>query len=434
MTTPKEYTKEVEEAVKELREEIIEISRSIHQNPELGLSEYRARDLLVSKITAFGFHVTTPVAGLETAFLARCDGEKPGPVIAFLAEYDALPGLGHACGHNVIAASSFGAAAALREIVQETGGSILLVGTPDEEAVSENSKGGKVVMAGKGVFDDIDAALMMHPTGGPHAVWRYSFPLKDFTVSFSGKPAHYTKPEEGINALESLLLFINMANALKRSWDPDILLAYTITDGGGPSAITVPEHAKAHFTLKTFNQPTLDSTFRSLETCLESVSKLTHAKGAIEALDEYQSTIPNLHLCASLYRNMKALGCDVENPVDSQRILERMRNPGISTDFGDVSRLLPAIHGYCSLGPSSLVAHTPDFAEAAGGRPGNKAAVLSAKVMALTALDLLADPFFAQAVRDEFAQYAKENFLRVPGLPPDYPPFPKDMQEIYAPS
>jgi len=416
-----------------LREGILEISRRLHQHPELGLEEYHARDLLVSRIEALGFEVTTPVAGLDTGFTARCAAGKPGPVIAFLAEYDALPDLGHACGHNVIAAGSFGAAAALREIVQETGGTILLVGTPDEEAFSERSKGGKVVMARAGVFDNVDAALMMHPTGGPHAVWRYTFPLKDFTVHFEGKPAHYTRPEEGINALEGLLLFLQTANALRRTWRPDVLFAYTITDGGGPSAITVPRSAEAHLTLKTFESNTLETVFQSLQACVKSVSELTGAQGTIRVLDAYQSTIPNLHLCESLYRNLRSLGTDVENPIQGRRNLARMRYPGISTDFGDVSWLVPAIHGYCSLGPQALVAHTPAFAEAAGGPPGDEAALLSARALALTALDLLADPAFSRAVQGEFAQYAEQTFLRVPGLPPDYLPFPKDIQEAFGP-
>lgn len=431
MPVSESYTRKVLQAVDALREGILEISRSLHQHPELGLEEYRARDLLVERITELGFEVTTPVAGLDTGFTARYASAKAGPVIAFLAEYDALPELGHACGHNVIAAGSFGAAAALREIVQETGGTILLVGTPDEEAFSDRSKGGKVVMTQAGVFDNVDAALMMHPTGGPHAVWRYTFPLKDFTVHFAGKPAHYTRPEEGINALESLLLFLQTANALRRTWRPDTLFAYTITDGGGPSAITVPRSAEAHLTLKTFEADTLETVFQSLEACVESISSLTGAQGSIQVLDAYKSTIPNLHLCASLYRNLQSLGGDVESPIQGRRNLERMRYPGISTDFGDVSWLVPAIHGYCSLGPPDLVAHTPAFAEAAGGPPGDEAALLSARALALTGLDLLADRTFAQAVQDEFALYAEEHFLRVPGLPPAYLPFPEEWGRWY---
>ncbi len=421
---------QVHQAVDALRTDIVEISRSLHRNPELGLSEHHAHRLLTSRIEALGFEVTTPVAGLDTGFVARY-GDR-GPVIALLAEYDALPDLGHACGHNVIAAASFGAAAALRDTVRESGGTVLLVGTPDEEAVSERSKGGKVVMARAGVFDAVDAALMMHPTGGPNAVWRYTFPLKDFIVHFTGKPAHYTRPEEGINALEALLLFLNTADALRRTWPPDVLLAYTITDGGGPSAITVPRSAAAHLTLKTFDAATLETVFVRLEACLEDVSGLTGARGTMQVLDAYQSTVPNLHLCRRLHHHLRALGGDVENPLASQRRLERMRYPGISTDFGDVSRSAPAVHGYCSLGPPSLVAHTSAFAEAAGGLPGDEAALLSARALALTGRDLITDPPLAQAVRHEFEGYARDGFRHIPGLPPDYPPFPSDLEQALA--
>ncbi|MCF8061679.1 MAG: amidohydrolase [Deltaproteobacteria bacterium] len=432
MNTPEAYKRAVQEEIEVLRGDLIEISRTIHRHPELGLEEHRARDLLVSKIRKLDFEVSLQVAGLDTGFAARYRSGRPGPTIAFLAEYDALPELGHACGHNVIAASSFGAAAALRRIVSQTGGTILLIGTPDEEAISDRSKGGKVVMARAGVFEGVDAALMMHPTGGPHAAWRYTFPLKDFTARFVGKPAHYTRPEEGINALESLLLFLNTANALKRSWRPDVLFAYTVTDGGGPSAITVPKTAEAHLTLKAFHSAYLERLFESVEACLQGVADLTGAKGTIRVLDEYRNTIPNLHLTLSLHRNLLSLGGETEDPVQSRRNLERMRYPGISTDFGDVSWVVPAIHGYCSLGPSSLIAHTPEFAAAAGGESGDRAVLLSAKALALTGLDLLADPSFAAAVRDEFTGYAEGDFQRVPGLPPDFDPFPEEMQKAFA--
>lgn len=197
-------------------------------------------------------------------------------------------------------------------------------------------------MSQAGVFDDLDAALMMHPWGGRNGVWGYAFPLKDLTVRFEGKPAHYTEPEKGINALEALLLLLNSVNALKRSWSPSVMLAYTITDGGGPSAVVVPKSAEAHFTLKAFNGQYQASRFEQVEACVNAVSALTGAKGSIRVLDEYRHMIPNLNLAASLSGHIRALGGSVTNPVDSQRSLERRTYPGISTDFSDVSwRLQP---------------------------------------------------------------------------------------------
>ncbi|PKL07562.1 MAG: hypothetical protein CVV51_13460 [Spirochaetae bacterium HGW-Spirochaetae-7] len=421
------FHQRVQDEVDRLRQDIERVSLGIHAHPELGLHEHWACNFLVTEATARGFQVETPVAGLETGFVARFSSEKEGPKIAFLCEYDALPELGHGCGHNVIAAGSFGAAMALKPVVQELGGTVLLVGTPDEEAVSDESKGGKVVMARAGVFDDLDAALMMHPNGGDNIVWRYSFPLKDFTVHFDGKPAHYTQPEKGINALEALLLFLNDVNAIKRGWSPSVMFAYTITDGGGPSAITVPRSAEAHITMKAFDSAYLESRFEQVQTCVRAVSEMTGAAGRIQVLDEYLNMIPNLRLAASLARSIKVLGGKVTSPVESQRDLERLTYPGISTDFADVSWAAPGIHGYCSIGDESLVAHTPEFVKAAGSGPGNAAAVLAAKAMAMTAVDILTDSGFARSVKEEFLSYKKQNFHNVPGIPPGYLPFAEDF-------
>ena len=426
------YHKKVQEEVEGLRQDILRVSLDIHSHPELGLQEHHACSLLSTEAIAAGFTVETPVAGMDTAFVARYTSSRPGPKLAFLCEYDALPGLGHACGHNVISAASFGAALALRPIADELGGSILLVGTPDEEALSDQSKGGKVVMTRAGIFDDLDAVFMMHPWGGEDQAWGYTFPLKDFTVRFEGKPAHYTKPEQGINALEALLQFLTDVQAIKRGWSPSVMFAFTITDGGGPSAVIIPESAEAHITMKAFDQVYLQSRFDQVQACMRAVSAMTGAQGQIRILDEYRHMIPNLHLVASLARNIKALGGRVKNPSESQRELERLTYPGISTDAADISWVAPGIHGYCSLGDANLVAHTPEFKVAAGSKPGSDAAIMAAKAMALTACDMLWDKNFAQRVREEFQAYRDNNFCSVPGIPPLYLPFPQYFLETIA--
>ena len=316
---------------------------------------------------------------------------------------------------------------AMRPIVSELGGEILLVGTPDEEAVSDDSKGGKVVMCRAGTFKGLDAVLMMHPLGGVNQAWGYTFPLKDFTVRFEGKPAHYTEPEKGINALESLLLFLSNVNTLKRGWSPSVMFAYTITDGGGPSAITVPASAKAHITMKAFYSEYLESRFEQVKACVDAVSAMTGAKGRVTVLDEYRNAVPSLYLAASLYRNLKSLGVPVGDPRDVQRALERRTYPGLSTDFADVSWEVPAIHGYCSIGDDSLVAHTPEFVRAAASEAGDRAVEVAAKAMALSAVDILVDPEFASGTMREFLQYKDRGFLGVPGIPPEYAPFPEEF-------
>jgi amidohydrolase len=408
--------------------QLIKISDAIHQNPEVGLEEHYACQLLTSHAEELGFEVDTGVAGMETAFVARYEGEKSGPRIAFLAEYDALSDLGHGCGHNIIAASAIGAAASLRKIVDEVGGTVLLYGTPDEEAFGPNSRGGKVIMSNAGLFDNIDVALMMHPINGNNVVWRYSFPLKDFTVSFHGQSAHYTLPHEGINALEALLLFLNAVNTIKRGWEPNVMFAYTITDGGGPSPITVPGHAQARVTMKSFHSQHLEILFNQVSECAQHISKITGAGSNIRVLGEYRNCIPNLVLSRSLYRNFSLLGEQVEHPSVSKKRLERLTYPGISTDFGDVSWRVPGIHGYCSLGDPELIPHTSEFAAAAGSSPGHRAARISAKAMAAVGVDILTDPDLAKDLRSEFEHYRLSDFSNVPGIPPQFLDFPDGFE------
>lgn len=414
----------VRSEVDRIAADVIRISRDIHAHPELGLHERYACGLLCAEAAARGFSVRTPVAGLDTAFVAGYASGRPGPRIAFLCEYDALPELGHGCGHNVIAAGSFGAAMALKPLVDELGGEVLLVGTPDEEAVSEESKGGKVIMARAGVFEGLDAVMMMHPNGGDNRVWSYTFPLKDFTVRFEGKPAHYTEPEKGVNALDALLMFLGSVNDLKRGWSPSTMFAYTITDGGGPSAITVPARAEAHVTMKAFYGEYLESRFQLVRACVESVSKMTGAVGSVTVLDEYRHMIANLSLAAGLYDSIRELGGDVAEPADALRDLERRTYPGVSTDFGDVSWEAPALHGYCGFGDPELTLHTPGMVAAAGSAQGDAAAILAAKAMAMTAARMLADPEYARRVKDEYRSYREADFRNVPGIPPEYGPFP----------
>jgi amidohydrolase len=417
------YKQSVQQEVDTYRNKLIAISQAIHRHPELGLKEFEACGRLTTEIASYGFRVEHPVAGLETAFIARFEGPKPGARVAFLAEYDALPGLGHGCGHNIIAAAAFGAAIALRKMVSECGGTILLFGTPDEEAFGDQSRGGKVVVAEAGLLEGVDAALMMHPIGGVSTAWSYSFPLKDFNVRYLGKPAHYTVPHKGINALESLLMFLNNVNSLKRGWLPNVMFAYTITDGGGPSAIIVPERAEAHVTMKTFYSEYLKELFPITKACATNVASVTGAQVELEVVSEYKNMIPDLNLARSLYANMCALGMAVEDPRISQRKLERLAYPGISTDFGDVSWVVPGIHGYISIGNEGLVGHTPEFAMAAGSAEGHEAVIRSAKAMAMTAVDIFSDKKFAAKVRSEFEAHKSKGFLEVPGIPPHYIPF-----------
>jgi amidohydrolase len=424
--TDTDYKTAVREFIASNEAELLSISRTIHHNPELGLHEHRACELLATALAESGFQVENPVAGLDTAFVATCRGDRPGPRIGIAAEYDCVPDLGHACGHNIIAASAAGAALALRSIIDETGGSVTVFGTPDEEAVSPESRGGKVVMAEAGIFDDVDVVLMTHPTSGSNVVWDYTFPLKDFNVTFLGKPAHYTVPHEGVNALECLLSFLAAAKAMQSNWRSGVMFAFTIVNGGGESPIIIPPKATAHVAMKAFDAAYLEQVFSAVEHCAGHIADTMGAKVKVKMNGEYKSTIPNFGLVKLVQRNLLSLGAPVIDPEESQRALERLDYPGPSTDFADVSWVVPGIHWWCSLGEAPRVLHTPEFAEAAGSADGDRAVLLASQVMAMTAVDILTTPAFLERITGEFHRYKEGGFENVPGIPPDFAPLPTE--------
>lgn len=423
--TQLDYKTAVRQYVASQEADLLSISHKIHCKPELGLQEHQACKLLVSTLRESGFEVETPVAGLDTAFVATYQSDKPGPRVGFAAEYDCVPGLGHACGHNIIAASAVGAGLALRSVVDDTGGSVTIFGTPDEEAVSPDSRGGKVVMAEDGVFDNVDVVLMTHPHSGGNVVWDYTFPLKDFNVTFLGKPAHYTLPHEGVNALECLLSFLSSVRAMQSNWQSGVMFAFTIVDGGGDSPIIIPEKATAHIAMKAFDAAYLEDLFSKVEHCAANIADMMGAQAKVTINSEYKSTIPNLGLVSLVQENLSLLDAPVVDPAESQRALEQLDYPGPSTDFADVSWVVPGIHWWSTVGNNSYVLHTPEFAEQAGSEAGDQTVLLAAKAMAMTGVDILTVPGCIESITQEFGRYREERFRNVPGIPPDFKPLPK---------
>lgn len=421
-----DYKTKTRQYIDSIRTELCSISQTIHRNPELGLKEYKACELLTTKLRESGFQIVNPVAGLDTAFIAIFKSGKPGPRIGFITEYDCVPELGHACGHNVIAAAALGAALGTQSMIEELGGSVTVFGTPDEEAVSPVSKGGKVIMAQKGIFDNVDVVLMTHPISGPNVVWDYTFPLKDFHVTFTGKPAHYTLPHEGVNALESLLLFLNSVKRMQTNWRSRVMFAYTIVDGGGESPIIIPQKATAHIAMKAFYAAYLEETFSKVEQCAANIARIMGAQAEVKMISEFKSMIPNFGLIDLIYQNLSLLNAPIIGLAQSQRKLEQLDYPGASTDFADVSWIVPGIHWWCSIGDNQHVLHTPEFAEDVGSEPGHQAVLLASKVMAITAVDILTIPGCSEKIKEEFTRYKKDNFAKVPGIPPDYLEVPEN--------
>jgi amidohydrolase len=331
------------------------------------------------------------VAELPTAFVATTRGAQTGgPTIAFLAEYDALPGLGHACGHNIIGTAATGAALAMHAIRQQIPGTIKLIGTPAEER-----GGGKVIMAERGVFDQVDAAMMIHP-GVKAMTTRGSLASNKLRFEFLGRAAHAAAaPDLGINALDACIQTFNNINALRQHLTPDVRIHGIITHGGDAPNI-VPKYAAAEFSVRA---ATSDASFVVVEKvirCAEAGALAAGAELKVRHLTHYANRLANPTLARLFAGNIGALGERVEEPAPDERMG--------SSDMGNISHLMPAIHPYVTIADPGTGGHTPEFAVAAASERGNQALLRAAKALAMTAVDLLTQPELMDQAQHEFQQ------------------------------
>jgi amidohydrolase len=352
-----------------------EVSLDLHSNPELAFQELRAAGLLAGELQREGFEVERGVAGMPTAFVARAGGGD-GPRVALLLEYDALPGLGHACGHNLIAAAGLGAATAVRSALVDVPGTVLAIGAPAEE-----SGGGKVTEVAAGLFDGVDAALMFHP--GVHD-WSWA-PLTAQTqvrVGFHGRAAHPTgNPTEGIDALGALIQLFNTLGVLGRRLPTGSHIQGIVTDGGRATNI-VPDYAEGLFGLRGGTTRDLERLIVELTTCAEGVAHATATRAdAVRVSDGYQHFRNNEVLSQRFVEHIGRAGVELREP-----------SPGVylgSSDIGDVSTKVPAIHPFVAIMGPGGSDHTPRFAEAAANDRGRAAMLASAEALACTAVDVL---------------------------------------------
>jgi amidohydrolase len=363
------------------REQLIRIADTIHNNPELAFQEFESSALLSGILEENGFTVKRGVAEMETAFVAALDGREGGPTVAFLAEYDALPGLGHACGHNLIGTAATGAGLAMKNVLPALRGSIQVVGTPAEEM-----GGGKAVMVDAGVFDDIDAAMLVHPSTRT-SIGNKTLALYRVKIEFFGKAAHATvQPEAGINALEALMLTFSGANAMRQHLRADARV-YGIITAGGEAPNIVPDYAAGEFGIRALDAPYAAEVVEKLRACANGAAQATGARLEFKLHGpHYDPMNRNPKLIALVNDNMTALGLKV--------ILTFAPNIGAgSSDMGNVSQVVPALHPSIAIGPHEKGAqHTAGFREAAGSDAGHEGLVNAAKVMAMTAVDLLTEP------------------------------------------
>jgi amidohydrolase len=373
------------------RDELIRISDTIHANPELGFEEFQAAALLTGVLEQNGFSVERGVAGMETAFIATAHGRDDGPTVAFLGEYDALAGLGHACGHNIIGAAAAGAGLAMKAILPELAGTIQVIGTPAEEG-----GGGKALMVEARVFEAVDAAMMIHP-GGRNLLGRLALTAYGVTVEFFGKAAHAAaEPDEGINALDALILTYNAIGALRQHLRDDARIHGIITHGGDAPNI-VPEYTRAELIVRAADTPYATEVLEKVRACAEGAAMATGARLAFKLSGpRYDARMPNPTLVNLFKENLIALGLDVELATGEERMG--------SSDIGNVSQVVPTIHPYIAIGPKEIGGHTVEFREAAASPSGHAGLLNAARALAMTAVDLLAEPANLAEAKRTFAE------------------------------
>jgi amidohydrolase len=381
-------------AIDKHREEIIKASNTIHSEPELGHQEYKASKLLVEELQKYGYSVKYGVSGMKTAFIAR-KGEG-SPKVGILAEYDALPGVGHACGHNLIATSALGAAIGLSQVMEEIGGTVLIFGTPAEEGVVQNA-GGKVVMLEE--IKEADVALMIHPAsmwGG----YGTSNARESFLVEFFGKSSHAGgAPEKGINALDGILLTYTAINALGQHLNREIRI-HGIIKHGGDAPNVIPDYASAHLYVRAPTIPMLEETYDKVKNIVKGAELQTGARSKItKVANTYANRIPNKVLSDKFRDNMIALGVDY--PEENEP-----RAGGGSTDFGNVSQVMPAMSAYINIG--DVVLHSPEGTVMTNTKEANEIMLLGAKCLAYTTIDLLTKPEIIENAKQEQKQRHKE--------------------------
>ena len=377
------------EEVDRLAPELLDVSHRIHAHPELCFEEHHAHDLLTGVLAGHGLAVERAAYGLDTAFEARA-GAGDGPLVAVVCEYDALPGIGHACGHNIIAAAGLGAGLALAAVAGGAGGRVAVMGTPAEEG-----GGGKEYMLREGAFSDADAAMMVHPANHELSVF-HAVAVQRLHASYEGAAAHAAAaPEKGRNALDAAVLGYNAVAALRQHIRDDERIHGIFTDGGAKANI-VPVTAAAEWYVRSTDLATLEPLKERVAACLQAGADAAGCRVDLEWGDPaYADMNDNPALLDRYLANLGAVGRTVA-PDPQARVVG-------STDMGNVSYAVPSIHPMIKVAPDDVAIHTPAFAEHARGPSGDAAVVDGAKVMAMTAVDCWLDSSVMPSARAAFA-------------------------------
>src|SRR5438309_3953633 len=360
------------------------LALEIHARPELAYEERFAADALASYLSREGADVRRSAGGLETAFVAEAGSGRP--VVAILGEYDALPGVGHACGHNLMGTAAAGAFLALRDVAADVKGRVRLVGCPAEERGN-----GKVALIKAGVFADVDAALMFHP-GDRDEIDPLMLAMVTLDVELVGKAAHAAaEPHEGVNALDALMLGWNALSALRLVVRSDSRVHGIITDGGKAANI-IPDHAAARLMVRSPDNAYLADLKRRVLACFEGAAQATGCELRAEWSEVCEVVTTNRPLAEAFTANAKSLGRTLHP--------RRAADTHGSTDMGNVTTIAPGIHPFLSITDVPIPGHSVAFAEAAKTPQALETMHIAAKALAMTAIDVLTDPGLAKRAKE----------------------------------
>jgi amidohydrolase len=383
----------IDEAVDRDRADLLRLARSIHANPELRFQEEKAAAWISELVSSREHAVEKPVGGMKTALRARA-GKAGGPRVAILAEYDALPEIGHACGHNLIAAGGVGAFLAAARVAERVGGEVVLLGTPAEEG-----GGGKIRLIEAGAFEGIDAAMMFHPFDRD-ILAHPALASQWLTMDFKGAPAHAAAaPHEGRSALTACLDTFRLIDGQRVHFKDGVRVHGYVTNGGQAVNI-IPERAGCEFSVRAPNVTELVRVKAIVERCARGAAMASGVEVSVVVREGYKDMVNNLALVRRFGAHLEALG---RKPRETDA-----RVGAGSTDMGDVSHVVPSIHPWLGIvDAGSALCHTHPFAEAAASDRGLDVAVVAAKALARTAIELLADAALRKSVRAEWeARYA----------------------------
>ena len=404
MTIAKDaLTETTTQAIEAARSELVEVALDIHAHPELNYQEQHAAQLLSGTLEKHGFKIERGVGGVETAFTATLPGGSgDGPTVAVLAEYDALPEIGHGCGHNLIAMAAIGAGLGLKANLANLPGKVMVIGTPAEEG-----GGGKIRMLDAGVFKDVDVVLSSHPSSNRTVIptdipmgESWSLAMVGYRYIFHGKAAHAAAmPHEGINALNGVIHLFSGIDSLRQHLREDTRIHGIITDGGMAPNV-VPEYAAANFMLRCRDRDYLSDVIvgRVLQAA-EGAAAMTGCRLEVEEYYPfYENVRPNSIIAGLLLNNAGLSGLPLDEPLPGRQ------GSAASTDFGNVSQALPAYELRYAVSETPVASHSREMTETATSEYALNAAINVAKAMTLTACDLLLDPSTLSAAQAEFEQ------------------------------